>query len=121
MTALPAPRATVRVAASNAERDTAIDDWLRATPAGAAPVRRAILAEGALFDGTGPEGVPFIGLAAGCPCCVGLLPLRVKLGRTLRDLRPEAVLLLLATEDHLPRLRRLLEDGELGQRIEVER
>lgn len=111
-------RASLRVAATEAERAEAIAGWLRDTAA--IPARRAILAEGLLFDRVGPEGIPLVGLTAGCPCCTGLLPLRVTLGRTLRRFRPEWLLLLLTGTEHLPRLRRLLEDGELGVRIRVE-
>jgi len=67
-----------------------------------------------------PRAVPLVGLAAGCPCCIGMVALRVALGRTLRSLRPDSVLLLLATAEHLPRLRRLLAQGELGVTFEVE-
>jgi hypothetical protein len=113
-------RATLRVAATDAERDTAIDTWLLAVPEAASPDRRAIIAEGVLFDRVGPQNVPLVGLAAGCPCCTGLVALRVVLGRTLRRIRPESLLLLVAAAEHLPRLRRMLEDGELGVSFEVE-
>jgi hypothetical protein len=53
-------------------------------------------------------------VAAGCLCCVGLVPLRVTLTRLLRTVRPRSLLLLVATDDHLPRLRALLVAGELG-------
>lgn len=112
-------RAALCVAATDAERDAAIEGWLRQSPT-EPHGRRAIIAEGVLFDGTGPQGVPLVGLAAGCPCCTGLLTLRVVLGRTLRRVRPDSLLLLVATADHLPRLRRLLGDGELGVRFELE-
>jgi len=111
-------RVSLRVAAREAERHAAIDKWLQATTA--TQNRRAIIAEGVLFDRTGPEGVPLVGLAAGCPCCMGLVALSVALGRTLRSIRPEAVLLVVGTDEHLPRLRRLLEGGELGVRFEME-
>ena len=117
-TTTDAVRVSLRVAATETERAAAIGAWLQATTA--APDRRSIIAEGVLFDRTGPEGVPLVGLAAGCPCCMGLVALRVALGRTLRSIRPEAVLLVVATAEHLPRLRRLLESGELGVRFEME-
>jgi hypothetical protein len=115
-----AVRVSLRVAATETERAAAIGAWLQPPHASAASGRRAILAEGVLFDRTGPEGVPLVGLAAGCPCCMGLVALRVALGRTLRSIRPAAVLLVVATAEHLPRLRRLLESGELGVRFEME-
>ena len=79
-----------------------------------------ILVEGSLFDRAGPQGVPLIGLTGGCPCCAGMVPLRVALGRTLRSTRPESLLLLVTRAEHLPRLRRMLEDGELGVQFEVD-
>jgi hypothetical protein len=113
-------RASLGVAASVAERDEAIRRWLSEAGGGGAAARRVVLVEGLLFDRPGPEGVPLVGLPAGCPCCAGLLPLRVALGRTLRSHRPEGLLILLAGAGHLPRLRRLLEDGSLGVRMRVE-
>ena len=107
---------SLRVAATEAERDAAIDAWLQSV----ATLRRAVLVEGALFDRAGPQGVPLVGLAAGCPCCTGTVALRVALARTLRRTRPQAVLLLLTSAEHLPRLRRTLDGGELGVRFEVQ-
>lgn len=117
---LDAVRASLRVAATAAERDAAIDAWLQVSATTEPPGRRAIICEGVLFDRTGPQGVPLVGLGAGCPCCTGLVALRVALGRTLRSRRPEAVLLLVVSAEHLARLRRLLADGELGVRFDVE-
>jgi hypothetical protein len=111
---------SLRVAATDAERDAAIREWLQAPRADTPPDRRAILAEGVLFDRIGPQGVPLVGLAAGCPCCTGAVALRVILARTLRTSRAQAVLLVLAGTEHLPRLRRVLEGGEMGVRFELE-
>ncbi len=111
--------ATVRAAASDAEREAAIAAWLRSPAAGTA-ARRAVLVEGWLFDRSGPQGVPLVGLGAGCPCCSGAAALRVTLTRTLRALRPEAVLLLVSSAEHLPRLRQLLEGGSLGVRFDMQ-
>jgi len=110
---------SLRVASTEAERDAAVDAWLRSTPADAAQPR-AVLIEGALFDRSGPQGVPLVGLAASCPCCTGAVALRVVLGRTLRRIRPAAVLLLVGSAEHLPRLRRMLEGEGLGVRFEVQ-
>jgi hypothetical protein len=110
--------ASLHVAASEAARDAAIGRWLQST-AGTTG-RRAVLVQGALLDRRGPQGVPLVGLGAGCPCCTGLVALRVALGRTLRALQPEAVLLLVGAAEHLPRLRQLLEGGELGVHFELE-
>ncbi len=111
-----APRVRLRVAPGPAERDAEIGRWL----ADSAGQRRAVLVEGLLFDRPGPGGVPLVGLIAGCPCCVGILPLRVTLARTVRRLRPDHLLLLVASAEHLPRLRRLLDSGGIGVRFEVE-
>ena len=84
--------------------------------------QRAIVVEGASFALQIPEGVSVERLAAGCVCCVGQVPLRVALTRTLRRMdsqRPRAVLLLLAQGEHLPRLRAQVERGELGTGIVV--
>ena len=113
---LPAPRVTLRAAATDADRNGATEAWLQSVP----PVPRAIVAEGVLLDRLALQDVPLVGLGAVCPCCTGLSVLRVVLARTLRRLRPEALLVLVAIEEHLPRLRRMLEDGELGVRFEVE-
>jgi len=110
---------TLRVAGSPPARDAAVATWLQSSAARAG-TRRAVLVEGALFDRAGPQDVPLVGLGAGCPCCTGLVSLRVVLGRTLRAVRPEAVLLLLSSAEHLPRLRRMLDSGELGARFEIE-
>ena len=113
---LPAPRVTLRTAATDADRNGAIETWLQSVP----PVPRAIVAEGVLLDRFAPQDVPLVGLGAGCPCCIGSVALRVTLARTLRAFRPDSVLLLLKSAEHLPRLRRLLEGGEMGVRFELD-
>jgi hypothetical protein len=113
-------RVAVRVAATGAERDAAIDAWLRAAAAATSSSPRAIIAEGVLFERTTVHGVPIVGLTAGCPCCTGSAALRATLARTLRKTRAETLLLLMATADHVPLLRRLLESGDMGVRFEVE-
>lgn len=111
-------RATLQTAATDAERAAAIDAWLRQSDT--THGRRLVLAEGLLFDRCGPQGVPIVGLAAGCPCCTGSLALRVTLARAIRRVRPKSLLLLVASAEHLPSLRRVLADGELGVRFEVD-
>lgn len=109
MSAAAPVQVTLRVARAAAARQAALDAWLAAAPA-----PRAVIAEGALFGLDVADDVALVGLAAGCPCCLGLVPLRVALTRLLRTVRPRAVLLLVASDDHLPRLRALLGSGELG-------
>jgi hypothetical protein len=53
-------------------------------------------------------------------CCAGQVLLRVTVGRTVRTHRPDELLLLLASADHLPRVRALLADGSLGVRFDLE-
>jgi hypothetical protein len=59
-------------------------------------------------------------LTAGCVCCVGQVPVRVAVTRSLRAMdamRPRALLLLVSQDAHLPRLRAQIERGELGAGI----
>jgi len=100
---------TVRVARDAAGRQAALDAWLASAPA-----PRAVIAEGALAALAAPDDVEVVRLAAGCPCCLGLVPLRVTLARLLRARRPRALLLLVAGDTHLPRLHAMLSAGELG-------
>ena len=108
-------RAAIRVAAP-AEQQARLDEWLAQPPSG----RRAVIAESGFAPLVAPEGVPLAGLAPGCVCCVGQVPLRVAIGRTVRAHRPDELLLLLASAEHLPRIRALLADGSLGVRFDVE-
>jgi hypothetical protein len=103
-------RISLRRANGAPARQAVLDDWLATAPE--AP--RAVIAEGAFADLVAPEDVAVARVAAGCVCCVGLVPLRVTLTRLLRTVRPRSLLLLVATDDHLPRLRALLDAGELG-------
>jgi len=107
-------RARVAVATDGLQRH--VDAWLAGCPTGV----RAIIVEGALAAIDAPVDVPVIRLAAGCVCCLGQLPLRVTLVRSVRALRPECILLLLANGAHLDRVRALLSDGSLGARFELD-
>jgi hypothetical protein len=108
--AVPPARVVLRVARGAAAQQAALAAWLAATPAG----RRAVIAEGAFTPLDAPAEVEIARLAAGCVCCLGLVPLRVALTRLLRSARPRELLLLVASDAHLPRLRALLAGGELG-------
>lgn len=108
-------RAEIRVAAP-ANQQAQLDEWLAQPERG----RRAALAECGFAPLEAPDGVPLARLAPGCVCCVGQVPLRVTLTRTVRAHRPDDLLLLLATADHLPRVRALLADGSLGVRFDME-
>lgn len=108
MSAAP-PVVTLRSARGAVEQQAALDAWLVAAPA--AP--RAVIAEGALWP-LRADDAELVQLAA-CPCCLGAVPLRVTLTRLLRQSRPHAVLVLLASPEHLPRLRQQIEGGSFGQ------
>jgi hypothetical protein len=97
------------------DRQNAVDRWVASHPGS----RRAILTEG-FGSITAPDGIAVAGLAGGCVCCVGQVPLRVTLTRLMRAERPEHLLLLLADDQHLPRIRSLLTDGSLGVQLELE-
>ncbi len=113
------PPATTLTVAAGAQREAAIETWLQTT-AGAKSGRCLVIAEGLLHDRQGPREVPVLALAAGCPCCIGLVALRVLLARALRRYRPSALLLLLSSAQHLPRVRAMLASGELGVRLAVD-
>ena len=107
-------RAAIYVAAP-ADQQAQLDAWLAQASGG----RRAVIAESGFAPLEAPEHVPLARLAPGCVCCVGQVPLRVTLTRTVRAHRPDHILLLLASAEHLPRVRALLADGSLGVRIDV--
>lgn len=108
-------RAEVAVAAG-AEQQPRLDDWLHRHPRG----DRAVIAESAFGPLALPGDVPLLRLAAGCVCCVGLVPLRVGITRIVRMHRPDDLLLLVGSADHVARVRSLLTDGSLGARFDVE-
>ena len=108
---------TLRVARGKADQQRTIDDWLR-THTAAADVRRAIVAEGAFFDLVVPADVVLERLAAGCVCCVGLLPLQVTLTRLVRRVRPTALLLVVTDDAHIEHLMTLVASGKLGVALE---
>lgn len=78
-----------------------------------------IVAEGAFFELAVASNVLLERLAAGCVCCVGWVPLKVVLTRLIRR-QPQRLLLLLASDDHLPRVQQLLGGGELGVNFDVQ-
>jgi len=112
----PRPRIalTLRVAASGAAQQAALDAWLddpaeRATRSD--EIRRIVIAQAAFSDLQAPPAVTVVRLAAGCVCCVGQLPLRVTLTRAVRQ-RPDAILLLLADDQHQSQVRQMLQTNE---------
>ena len=107
-------RAAIRVAAP-VDQQSQLNAWLAQTSGN----RRAVIAESGFAPLEAPEDVPLARLAPGCVCCVGQVPLRVTLTRTVRAHRPDDILLLLASAQHLVRVRALLGDGSLGVRFDV--
>ena len=99
---------TLRCARGAAAQQAELDAWLTTSPG----TPRAVIAEGALWP-LQADGAEIVQLAA-CPCCLGAVPLRVALTRLLRRSRPRALLVLLASPEHLPRLRQQVEGGSLG-------
>ena len=99
-----------------AAQQACLDAWLERHPIGA----RAVVAESAFAPLAAPANVALLRLTAGCVCCIGQVPLRVGLTRIVRTHRPERLLLLLASGDHVDRVRMLLTDGSLGARFSVE-
>jgi hypothetical protein len=108
-------RATIRLAAP-AEQQARLDEWLARLSNG----RKVVIAESGFAPLDAPDDVPVGRLAPGCVCCLGQVPLRVTLTRMVRAHRPAELLLLVASADHLPRVRALLADGSLGVRFELE-
>ena len=111
-------RLSLRAARGQNQQQDAIDGWLRERQAAGAAAGLAVLAEGAFFELRVPPEVALERLAAGCVCCIGLLPLQVTLTRLLRKRRPRSVLLLVADVAHIDRARALVTSGKLGVRLE---
>jgi hypothetical protein len=102
------PVIALRSARGAVAQQAALDVWLAATSG----TPRAVIAEGALWPLRAGDA-ELVQLAA-CPCCLGAVPLRVTLTRLLRQSRPHALLVLLASPEHLPRLRQQIEGGSFG-------
>jgi hypothetical protein len=116
MTGTAAPRITLRVARGQPAQQAALDAWARRV----APAAAAAITEGAFFELAPPPGVAVERLAAGCVCCIGLVPMRVTLTRLLRAHRPARILLLIADASHIERVRALVTGGGFGVTLEVE-
>jgi G3E family GTPase len=107
-------RVTLRALAAGQVQD-AVDHWLAQSARGP----RAVVTEGSFTPLEVPDEVAVTRLAAGCVCCVGLIPLRVTLARLIRAGRSD-LLLLLASGAHLPLVRSMLTDGSLGVKLQLE-
>ncbi len=108
-------RLTLKVARGQAAQQQAVDAWSAATGG-----TRAVIAEGAFFELHAPTGIAVERLAAGCVCCVGLVPMRVTLTRLLRAVKPDRILLLAGDDAHLARVRELATSGALGVAMEID-
>jgi G3E family GTPase len=95
---------TLVLGATGALRETAIAQELEPG------VRTALILEG-MPDGQSTlcagEALDVARIAAGCPCCIGNLTMRVTLHRLLRR-RPERLFIALATSAHVEQLRDFL-------------
>jgi hypothetical protein len=111
-------RLALRVARGQVEQQATIDRWLGERQITGTSANLAIVAQGAFFELVVPPEVPLQRLAAGCVCCVGLLPLQVTLTRLLRAHRPRSLLLLVSDAAHLDRVRTLVASGKLGVLLE---
>jgi hypothetical protein len=104
---------TVRVARDAAARQSAFDAWRAAVPAAhSRGERAAVIVAGALAPLNAPAAVR-VESVAGCFCCVGQVALGVALTRLLRA-RPDRLLLLIASDVHLERVRRLLGEARFA-------
>ena len=106
-------RATVVVDGAGAA--DAVAAWLAATQG----MRRAAFIEGLGAALDLPDDVATTRLAAGCVCCLGQVPLRVGIVRAVRSARPQALLLLLASGAHAPRVSTVTNLSFRGWRGEV--
>lgn len=110
---------TLRAARGRSAQQAALDAWIDARRAAADGRRLAVIAEGAFFDLSCPAEVAVARLAPGCVCCVGEVPLRATLTRVVRMQRPDHLLVLIAADEHLDRVCRLLSSVPLGRPVEV--
>ncbi len=110
---------TLRVARGRAAQQAALDAWIDARRTAPDGRGLAVIAEGAFFDLNRPAGVALARLAPVCVCCVGAVPLRAALTRMVRAHRPHALLLLIAADEHLERVRRLLAETRLGAQVSL--
>jgi len=108
---------TLRTARGRAAQQAALDAWIDARRAASDGRKLAVIAEGAFFELSCPPGVALARLAPGCVCCVGEVPLRTTLTRIVRSHRPAELLLLIAADEHLERVRRLLAEAGPGMRV----
>jgi hypothetical protein len=103
------------VVARGVGQQLAIDEWVREHCGGS----RAAIVEAGVSPLTAPDDVPLVRLFAGCVCCVGHVALRVTLTRLLRVNPPDELLLLIADDAHLDRVKSLVTDGSLGARLDL--
>jgi hypothetical protein len=109
---------TIQAERGAAAQQAALRDWL-ATQADLSYQDReqpvaAVIAEGVFTALSAPAGVVIEQIAAGCVCCVGQIALRVTLTRVLRKHRPTTLLLLLASGEHIDRVRRMLQEDHFA-------
>ena len=109
-------RVRVVVARGVEQQQQAIDDWLGKRSDGS----RAAIVEAGVLPLAVPDDVQLIRLFAGCVCCIGQVALRVSLLKLLRVNPPRDLLLVIADDAHIERVRALVSDGSLGRRLELD-
>lgn len=111
---------TLQAARGAPAQQRAIDAWLvdagDARQAATDGRKRAVIAEAAFSVLDVPAHVALVRLAAGCVCCTGFVPLRVHLQRLLRA-GIDDVLLLIADDRHVERVRALLAEVAPGANV----
>ena len=109
---------TIQARRSAAAQQAALRDWLTTLADLSCQSRErpvtAVIAEGVFTALAAPAGVVIEQVAAGCVCCVGQIALRVTLTRVLRKHRPTQLLLLLASGEHIDRVRLMLQEDQFA-------
>lgn len=109
---------TLVAGAHAAEREAAIAAALQPGS------RNAVLLEGMpggnspLDEWQGIDGIDMHRIAAGCPCCVGNLTMRVMLNRLIRQ-SPSRLYISLATSMHIDQVRELLVQAPYSEHLRL--
>lgn len=112
---------TIRAAVGQAAQQVALRDWLftLADVRCDGNDRKAVIVEGAFAVPTAPAGVIVERIGAGCVCCIGQTVLSVTLTRLLRAHHPAQLLLLLTSDQHIDRVRRMLNEDRFANVLQL--
>jgi hypothetical protein len=105
----------IEAVADPAGAQALIEHWVRSLDG----ARAAVLYPAGWPQPKLPASVEAVPLWPGCPCCTSALALRVTLVRVVHRLKPTQVLLLLTQTDHVSRLGRQIQSGELGAGLQL--